>query len=281
VSAITPVGPAPGHSPVLGPFSVNISGLVAGSSTDMELLAPRSSAANDVLTFDGANWNVTPSTITGTDVVVHLVDGGLGDSDGLADGTIRFVGATFAGDITPPAVVCAAPAPQFLLNQLSARLSASVSDSDSGVASAVVNVPVSTSVIGSQLVLVSASDLAGNVGTAQCPYVVGVKLDRLISPSTSVTTRVAANRPVSIRWRVVDFNGAPVSAASNFLGMELSASSCARGRTDSIDSVRDRGLRYLGNGRWEYDWRAPPSRGCYTLRLNLVGASQDTRIRVN
>jgi hypothetical protein len=45
--------------------------------------------------------------------------------------------------------------------------------------------------------------------------------------------------------------------------------------------MRNRGLRYLGNGRWEFDLAAPASKGCYFVTLILFDTSQTTRIRVN
>ena len=284
-SVSTPIAPPPGHTPVLGPLTVNVGGLVAGASTDLLLLALNSSAVDEVLSYDGAAWNVAPTTIAGTDVSVHLVDGGLGDSDGVADGTIRFVGGTFVGPVTPidtapPTVSCSA-APSFLLNQPNATLSARVDDSESGVSSATVTVTVSTSTVGPKSVVVSASDLAGNVGAAQCSYNIGVKLDRLISPPTGVTSVAKASRSIPVRWRAVDFNGAPVTDRNHFLGVDVTMSSCGRGRTEHIDSVRNRGMRYLGNGRWEYDVTMPSTRGCYSVRLNLTGASRAAPFRVN
>lgn len=238
--------------------------------------------ATSLLRTTGSSNYVLFSPIHGNwqQVSVFISDGGFGDADGVVNGQVSYVVAPAIADFTPPSITCPT-APSFVLNQPGATLSASVFDGESGTNSATVSVPLSTSTVGASTVAVTATDLAGNGASAFCPYSVGVKLNRLISPNPALTTKVKAGRPVPIRWRAVDFNGRPVTDPNHFVGISVSTSSCAKGRDRDLDRVRDRGLRYLGNGQWEFDWTPPARKGCYIVQLNLVGASRTARIRVN
>jgi hypothetical protein len=233
-----------------------------------------------------ANAWLTP--INGSWQSIGLVsDGDSADADGPGNGTVTLLVAPARLDVTPPAITCPAATPTFLLNQPNATITVDVTDSESGVEQPVINVQVGTSAVGASTFIASATDLAGNFAFTFCSYTVGVKLDRLVSPSPSATTVVKANRPIAIIWRAVDFNGAPVTDPAHFVGVETNSTRCIRGRSHDVDPVRNRGLRYLGNGRWEYDMVAPAAKGCYTVALNLVGtpnpvgAGQTAHIRVN
>ena len=238
-------------------------------------------AAVPLLRTSGSANYVLVSPIDGTwqQVSSFLNDGGFGDADGVVNGQISYVVAPATVDSTPPTITCPT-APSFILNQPGATLSASVFDGESGVSSPSVIVPLATSTVGTNSVAVTASDLVGNTTTVSCTYNVGVKLDRLSSPNPAVTTNVKGGRPVPIRWRAVDFNGRPVTDPNHFLGITLSGASCTKGRDADLDSVRDRGLRYLGNGQWEFDWTPPRTKGCYVLQLSLAGASKTARVSV-
>jgi hypothetical protein len=260
-----------------------------GDTIDIVLRKESPWNANSLLSgFLGRPEDRLPDALVafnGSTVVLHITDGGVGDDDHARTGSIQIVVTPVVGpatpvDTTPPNVECP-NAPTFLLNEPGAALSAIVTDTESGVASPTATVTVSTSHVGANTVAVSASDLAGNVAEAQCAYSVGVRLDRLISPSTREISVAKAGRFIAVRWRALDYTGAPVTDPSHFVGVAITASSCGRGHSEHIDSVRNRGLRYLGNGRWEYDVNVPTSKGCSTLRLDVAGASRSAQLRIN
>ena len=90
-----------------------------------------------------------------------------------------------------------------------------------------------------------------------------------------------ANRTVPVHWRAVDFYGQPVSDPSHFVGVDSASTACVRGRLEVLHTVPNQGLRYLGDGQWEYAWTTPAHKGCYTLQLLLLGASGSAHVRVN
>jgi hypothetical protein len=73
-------------------------------------------------------------------------------------------------DATPPTLTCA-PAPAFLAGA-TGLLTASVTDSGSGPATASVSAPADTSHVGSQTGTLTGSDNAGNAASVKCPYTV-------------------------------------------------------------------------------------------------------------
>jgi hypothetical protein len=205
-------------------------------------------------------------------------DGSGYDLDGPGNGTITLEVAFATEDFTPPTVECPVES-TFLLNQPNGQISANVSDAQSGVETTSVSVPVNTSVLGYQVAYASATDRAGNVGVGYCFYSVGVELQRLNAPDPSVNTVVKAGKVLAVRWRAVDYFGVGVSDASHFLGVDFTDATCKNGKTDYIEPVRDRGLRYLGNGRWQFDVATPATKGCYTMTLQLTGDQATARVR--
>ena len=110
---------------------------------------------------------------------VHLLD--CRSTDGAVSGFHAFghrgagpgstpAPAIFRVDATPPQIQC--PAAAFTLNQPVTFLTATVTDATSGPLSPTVDAPISTAVVGSFSVPVSAADNAGNTTTVTCPYTV-------------------------------------------------------------------------------------------------------------
>ncbi len=244
---------------------------VEGSLAFIVLRPSGGTPFNSYLRQQGGTW-VPASTF--------VSDGSADDLDGVVNGRISMAIALGSLDLTPPTITCPSSS-AFLLNQPNAGITAEVSDSGSGVASSSVTNPVSTSSVGDQAIFVTATDRAGNNGSAICFYSVGVKIDRLIAPNPALTTIVKANRPTPVKWRAVDFFGAPVTDSAHFLGVGFTGSTCSRGPKQDVEPVRDRGLRYLGDGRWEFDVTTPPTKGCYLLTLNLTGATRSVRVQAN
>jgi protocatechuate 3,4-dioxygenase beta subunit len=226
--------------------------------------------SNATLMLHNGTWRLVPPVVT---------DGGAGDNDGAVNGRIELAISRALVDRTPPTITCFDPG-TLLLNQPGAVLYAYVADDVSGVAESYLQIPISTANAGQRSVAVTASDLAGNPTTVSCSYAVGVNLDRMIAPRPTVTAVAKARSTIAVRWRATDYFGEPVSDAAHFVGVSETAATCIRGEKEDVDPVRNRGLRYLGNGRWQFDWTVSAAKGCYSLQLDLVGATSTVPLKV-
>jgi subtilisin-like proprotein convertase family protein len=92
------------------------------------------------------------------------------------------VSATIRIDTTPPVLTCSLPAPTFTLNQAGVMVSATVTDALSGPAAPTSSAAADTTSAGAKSVIVSATDVAGNIGTVSCAYTVGTP------PATTIAT---------------------------------------------------------------------------------------------
>ncbi|MFM1752396.1 MAG: hypothetical protein RL119_1358, partial [Actinomycetota bacterium] len=88
-----------------------------------------------------------------------------------------------------------------------------------------------------------------------------------------------AGRAVPLKWRVRDEAGDPVSDASSFVSMTTSTFSCLTSSVVVQDGVESytggSGLRYLGDGYWQFNWATPKSYAghCRTVTLELSDGS--------
>jgi subtilisin-like proprotein convertase family protein len=98
------------------------------------------------------------------------------------------VSATIRLDNVAPSLTCALPAPTFTVGQAGGQVLANVTDATSGVASATASAAPDTSSPGSRNALISATDLAGNLGSVVCAYTVSSPPTITIgSPTTDPT----------------------------------------------------------------------------------------------
>jgi hypothetical protein len=105
---------------------------------------------------------------------------------------------TVKRDATPPKVTCSSPAPTFAVGASGKQVTASVSDALSGPASTKASAVAGTSSAGKKSVTVSGTDLAGNVGSASCPYTVA----RQTSVSIKSLKRCLPTGPFTYRFKV-------------------------------------------------------------------------------
>jgi hypothetical protein len=86
-----PSGALPGGAVALiGALSYSVTGLTPGATTDVTIVLPAGSAPTAVYKQVGGQYVDLTSiaTITGNTITLHITDGGVGDSDGAANGTI-------------------------------------------------------------------------------------------------------------------------------------------------------------------------------------------------
>jgi Concanavalin A-like lectin/glucanases superfamily len=101
---------------------------------------------------------------------------------------------TIKRDARPPTLKCSAANPAFPVAAKDKAVSASVSDSLSGPASASVSAAADTSSPGSRSVKLTGSDAAGNTASVSCPYTV-------LAPVTTITSLNQCLRLGPFRYR--------------------------------------------------------------------------------
>jgi protocatechuate 3,4-dioxygenase beta subunit len=221
--------------------------------------------------WNGAAWTRWPG---------FAFDGDALDLDGPYNGTVTLRFAPAEIDSTPPRVECPSDTPHFLLNDPAASINVAVSDDGSGVDSPVVTVPVDASSLGDRSAFVIASDRIGNTNYAFCPYRVGVDI-ALVSPGAGDSLKVKAGKVAPIVWRASDFNGDPVTTDAHFVSITGSPVDCPRGRETQATTSGSGGPFQDDAGLWRYGFTAPTGRGCYLVRVDVVGDSATGLIRVH
>ena len=109
-------GPVPEDYDILAGLSeVNVQGVDVGGSTVLRLPTVYRRGVDGFVVVDGSNWTLLPSANVATDpngywTDLTLIDGGLGDLDGAANGSIFVRGARiYYEDTAPPVVQCDTP----------------------------------------------------------------------------------------------------------------------------------------------------------------------------
>jgi hypothetical protein len=214
--------------------------------------------------------SVAPVTIVaGTAVACRF---GFGSSPSSCGGGV---------DEVAPIVMCPS-VPVFVLNETGAVVTATVDDD--GVLSNV-SAPVGTSVPGSNTVTLSASDAAGNVGSATCEYVVQYRFVGFSAPiRDGQVHRVQPGEVVRLAWRLTDAAGAPVTDAASFAGFTTAVHGCGPGRAIRMEGDGESvGFRSLNQGRYRYGWKVPRAarNSCVTATVTLAdGTSHSVEFTV-
>ena len=134
----------------------------------------------------------------------------------------------------------------------------------------------------------SSGVFCGNVGSGySCSsafdflfktYVDLYQLQGFFEPVSTTERNVAqAGKAVPVRWRAVDGTGTPVSDPAHFVSVSSegeTGATCGTASPDAIEEyVGNSGLRYLGDGNWQFNWQTPKSYAgqCRTMVLTLAG----------
>ena len=182
--------------------------------------------------------------------------------------------AAFQIDLSNPTVTCSA-APNFILNQPGAEVSASVSDSVSGAAASPVTASVNTSSVGTFTQSLTGYDNAGRSTTVGCSYTVGYNFDGFFQPiDNTLANSAKAGQSVPVKWRLTDYFGVGVSDPASFRTVASVAGSgaCSGLPVDAIETYAgSSGLQYLGDGYWQFNWQTPKAYAgqCRTMKLYL------------
>jgi alpha-tubulin suppressor-like RCC1 family protein len=174
-------------------------------------------------------------------------------------------------DRTAPTLAPAVAA-EMLLNATNTA-TANGSDGLSGVADASC-AALATGTVGSKSVACTVTDRAGNAATASAGYRVVYGFNGYTAPvqNPSVLNVLKAGRSVTLRWRVVDAQGAPVSnlGSASVNAIAISCPVASENRISTYGGSNGQ-LQNLGNGYYQLDWMAAASlrNACRRLELNL------------
>ena len=173
-----------------------------------------------------------PVTTSGT----HVVYGASRD----AGGTSPVGSATFRIDATPPTLTCAGTGPaQFVIGAPGGTLTATVADAGSGPSVASVSASLEAGDLdaaGSFTATVTATDVAGNVGTVACAYTVGYGI-QIVSPTPGAGYKAGVTVPLT--FRLVDADGDPIADATAASLLAVRKSPCRI--VISLDDAAQRG----------------------------------------
>jgi hypothetical protein len=118
---------------------------------------------------------------------------------------------------------------------------------------------------------VALKDL-GNIGT----------FEGFFSPIDNRVKNVAkAGQAIPVKWRILDWNGNPVSDPNSFVSItsKQGAGLCSGLSPDPIEEYAGMsGLQYLGDGYWQFNWKTPKTYAgqCREMTLTLADGSVHT-----
>jgi hypothetical protein len=189
---------------------------------------------------------------------------------------------TIKRDATAPTLAPTVTPGIVLLNG-SATAAPNATDATSGVAASSCAAVV-TSAVGNRTVACTASDLAGNAASAQAAYSVRYAFVGFDDPidDGGVLNVARAGQVIPLVWRLTDAAGNPVTTLSG-VTVAVTALSCATAASaNDLEQYTSgiSGLQNLGNGYYQFNWKAPKSYAgsCMTLYLNLGDGSTRTAL---
>ena len=204
----------------------------------------------------------------GTDALSAFVDGGCTD----VAGNVRESRFTYKYDATPP-VLTPTVQPSVIVLGEAATATANATDATSGVATQSCG-PVDSSTVGTHSVSCTATDNAGNTTIASATYTVGYVFEGFSAPvDTSAVNVATAGKTIPLKWRVTNGSGAPITTLTS-VGVLATGITCDLGDTaDQLEAYATDavGLRHLGDGYYQFNWKTPKSyaSSCKVLHLDL------------
>jgi outer membrane protein assembly factor BamB len=202
---------------------------------------------------------------------------------GARDGLLHAYSLPTVPDTTPPTIAVAAP-PEGAVYVRGQVVNADYGCQDeaggSGLASCVGPVasgtPIDTATVGAKTFTVTAADNDGNTGSVTRHFSVTYSFSGFQTPVNSPNTvnTGRAGRTYPVRWQLRDASGNFITTLNAVVGVLVRSTSCSDFTSDPTDALEaqttgNTSLRYdTATHQYVYNW-ATPSRGCYTLFLEL------------
>lgn len=121
--------------------------------------------------------------------------------------------------------------------------------------------------LGSNEVCVRGTDSKGNTTTPPTctTFLVTYQFEGFGAPINNELINTAqAGQSIPAKWRLTDANGRPIESISSFAGLysyPLDCETLAHSPHDAVeeDAPGNSGLRYQGDGQWQFNWKTPKS----------------------
>ncbi len=127
---------------------------------------------------------------------------------------------------------------------------------------------------GDALVSVAVDGVELTLAPGQSSTVATNDFQGFFSPvdNPAVTNVVTAGRAIPLKWRLLDADETPVTNLTRAV-VRVASRPCDGTAGDELEEIAagESGLRYLGNGNYQFNWASPKSyaNSCRTLRLDL------------
>ncbi len=99
--------------------------------------------------------------------------------------------------------------------------------------------------------------------------------------SVDAPNAATAGRTIPVKWSLHDASGAPVDDPASFVRISYATTPCgsAEPSGDPLPTESNAGLVYLGDGRWQYNWKTPKSLAnrCIIATLELNDGASSGR----
>lgn len=218
----------------------------------------------------------------------HTIYAASADNEGNAEGVKS---ASFKIDQTAPTVILTTPAngAVYLLGEV-VNADFSCNDATSGIASCVGTVangaPIDTGTVGTKSFSVSATDNAGNQGSAQVSYTVAYDFNGFYQPvkyqaSEGTFNTAKAGQRIPLKWSLVDANDGYIQDTSVVGPIRATQVAC-NGAVDidpideDADATGSSGLRYdTDDEQFIFAWATQRSWAgkCFEVRVSLNDGS--------
>jgi hypothetical protein len=230
-----------------------------------------------------ASFTQTSGTSEGS--AVTIASGTCSDNAGNTNDGID--SAAYMIDLSNPSVVCDT-APQFLLNQVGANVSATVTDSVSGPASSPVTASADTSSVGTHSASVTGYDVAGRSATVSCSYSVVYDWTGFFQPVDTIGWNSAkAGQSIPVKFNLGGNQGTSILKTGY---PKIIATTCPNSSTP-VDPIETYVTSTAGGSSLTYDsvaqqyvyvWKSDKTWAtkCYTFDLGLNdGTSHNFKVQ--
>ena len=100
-----------------------------------------------------------------------------------------------------------------------------------------------------------------------------------------IVNNAKAGSAIPVKWRITELDGTPVSDLMSFKSLISYSVSCGSFSGDPVDeldeySAGNSGLRYLGDGFWQFNWKTAKGYAgqCRIMVLKLADESEHTAL---
>jgi hypothetical protein len=218
-----------------------------------------------------ANFTVSSGTAEGS--AVKVGSGPVPDNAGNTNTGID--SAAFKIDLSNPSLACPSPAPSFILNQVGAQVTATVSDAISGPASLTASTAANTSTVGTKTANITGYDNAGRSSTVGCSYSVVYNWSGFFQPiDMNMLNTVKSGSGVPVKFSLGGDQGLNIF---EFGYPRLVRTSCTTGLPeDAIETTVTAGYSSLTYdalaGQYIYVWKTDKAwvGTCGQLQVKLI-----------